>query len=304
MTAIGDPGEDEGLDFNFDLITDAQRFLECDGDLSNYERRLAVREMRDILEVLLEESPEHSNDPRIDAAMKRGDISDAAVARETFSVLRAAIRDLLGRQKRLAQEISHCCMLITERWVAVGHTPVDPFEVKIRDRARLPATSWCLVALQKLVSLWTVSSHSNEDTSNVNARLKDLLLSVHAPDSFHRWIGSESTSTQQKVSLCDRLFSTLDEYGSIVEQLERLREVPPPLTAHSALALEQSAFEARELWIAAAEPLLLRIRKWELVSGVPLFAPLGIALRLSVGDPGDESVETLIRRRLATFNAA
>lgn len=266
------------------LIKEAMQRLDHTDQLSNYERRVALREIKDFIRGTLEElrvEPSNADAKRFLA------MNENSETQQQLVVLRKQMDDLMQYSGALARGIVGTCRQLAALWDKHDYAPGDLFEVRIRSAPeRVPATPLIAAVLQAMIDVWTRFDAESDEARLAAAvaqeeRYRVLLLGCGVPEHLASVVISEVPSGGPSLELrVERLSSALEELADLQRRINTLGRMPQPRTA-----LE---YEQLEEWIVNAEKLLATCRAWELASGVPIYAPLGASL-FTLLDPAEFS---------------
>lgn len=296
------PAELDDARYSADMIKEAIENISRGDRLSAYERRVAIREVKDILEQLYQDTQTIPSSLQVETLLK---LDESTKTNEQLLVLSNEMMRLMRHAETLASEVSLLCTQLSSIWDAHGHQPYDLLEVKIKHTpASIPACPLSLSVLQSMLEMWiTVSQRS--DPQGVD--LKTLLQGCGVRQDFVKSIlDSVAGSVPKERMLIARITGSLEELECIqrdVAALDRSPQIPKEIRDRTAAGLA-----SRENWLSKANAAALRIKSWELLSGIPFESSVGPLLylngdvdtSLSKSDPRPTFLEELQRAIDAT----
>ncbi len=258
-----DPAEFDDARYSADMIKEAIEHISRGDRLSAYERRVAIREVKDILEQLYRDTQTIPSSFQVETLLK---LDESTKTNEQLLVLSTEMMRLMRHAEALASEVSLLCTQLASIWDAHGHQPYDLLEVKIKHTpASIPACPLSLSVLQSMLEVWiTISQRS--DPQGVD--LKTLLQGCGLRQDFVKSIlDSVAGSVSKERMLAARITGSLEELECIqreVAALDRSPQIPIDIQDRTAAGLV-----SRENWLSNANAVAARIKSWELLSGIP-----------------------------------
>ncbi len=170
----GDMDELEEARFSAEMIQEAYANIKQPGKLSAYERRVALREVKEIIQQLLLETDSDVSSPSVAGFLS---VDENEKTEEQFLVLREEMLRLMKRCDELESKIVGLCKKIRLAWVQLcGGTqrhPRDMLEVKIlRKPKSLNPSPVTVSVLSSMLAVLedAVSTGGGEDNSSPNKR--------------------------------------------------------------------------------------------------------------------------------------
>jgi hypothetical protein len=281
-----DPAEFDEARYSADMIKEALSNLSRADRLSSYERRVAIREVKDILEQLYKDTQTVPSSLKVDTFLK---LDEGTKTNEQLLVLSEEMMKLMRHAETLAAEVTRLCSQLVSIWQLQGHQPFDLFEVKVKySPATIPACPLALAVLQSMVDVWaSIASESQPEGTDLKTLLQGCGL---RQDFVSHIMESVAGSTSKERALAARIAGSLDELASVqrdVAALDRSPQIPRDVSERSAEGLA-----LREEWLRKAKAAEVRIKAWEFISGVPFESSAGPVLYLSRSDKSLSVSET------------
>ncbi|CUG89089.1 Hypothetical protein, putative [Bodo saltans] len=283
---VDDPEELDDARYSADMIKEALENISRGDRLSSYERRVAIREVKDILEQLYNDTQTVPSSLKVDTFLK---LDESTKTNEQLVVLSEEMMKLMRHAETLAAEVSRLCSQLVSIWQVHNHQPFDLFEVKVKySPSTIPACPLSLAVLQSMIDVWVSITSQSEPAG---ADLKTLLQGCGLRQDFVAHImESVANSPLKERSLAARVAGSLDELVSVqrdVAALDRSPQIPIDVKERSADSLA-----LREEWLRKAKAAEVRIKAWEFISGIPFESSAGPALYLTRSDPSPSKSES------------
>jgi hypothetical protein len=323
-------GQGQEGSYSLDMIQEALLNANKGDRLSQYERRVALREMKEIIRDLrsqdssltAEQSPKGvqeggpKNNDLVEKYLQSNEDVDGSLVQ--LKVLREEMQRLLSSSQQTERAKTEFCRKLSDSWDVVGHFPTDLMEVWIKAGGRkLPSTTQVTKTLSEMSAFWEAMSQlptaeikkiqSKKPAQQLLQVTRRLLTDFHlsptvAEDLVTHW----SKNPMMLQSSVQRLSVAVEGYQSLSVNAHSLALTAPDLQnfdeAVKTLSAEkqEEQFANLELWRERLMNLESRARRWELCSGVPLLIPLPETHPLWVEDG---SLIRAIQKQLAVLNS-
>lgn len=279
--------------YTAELIRNARRSLDQADDMSNYERRLALREMKLVINDALRDLHTEPSSATVKKYLALGEGTAEDV--DQVKVLDAEMQALLKRSEMLTREVAALCAKIGALWQKHGYVAQGIFEVRIAGGGKgINASGSALVCLQMMHDTWAAFdvTKSGESQAMLVQRELERLRSIYGaccvPDALTQQL------LEHKRSRClPALQTSTERAGSCLPGYEDLTKLinarVPALPSAVIVAMKRTAateesavmreFDQVEEFVECCETVIHRIDDWELLSDVPFFISRGALLR-------------------------
>lgn len=264
------------------LIRNAYARLSSSDNISQYERRVALREIKSILDdAYADMGIEPTN-----ADVRRFLRADEHTETDTqFRCLRNEMNAVLRRGDDLTRGIRAQCIRLKALWRDIDHTPMDLFEVAVNNGGEsLAATQLTLSTVTAMADAFAAAlPQDGDDEFEVNiavgegrVRFRDMLLACNVPDPLALEMCQDVAAGGPLFAGIARLNAAMDSYSRLLEVVEGLPRDPLPGPQ------SDPPYELVEGFLEEVEPVVGKLLRWERVAGVPFFVSRGAQLRFGV----------------------
>ena len=317
-TNFGDDDDDDEISpeldearFSAGMIQDAYRNIKNSDKLSSYERRVALREVKEIIQQLAAETDTIISDVLVQKFL---DSSESEKTEEQFLVLREEMLRLMKRCDSLEMRIVELCSQVRSLWARLGHEmPRDMLEVKIlrKPKSLRPSPSTIAVLLSVVSALEdAVNRGGGVDDDADGTRAQQLFES--AKQDFFDVLAACSVDSSEHESIfldlgCKTLADVKVSHARVVSSVAALQDLhvranampPPPVVDASwrnGTKKENEYIAAsHEQWIVDARIVLSQCQAYELLSGIPFHAPSGVVMFLRrCWPPGEQKIAKML----------
>lgn len=267
-----------------DLIRRAEARLHSQLRPDVYERRVAIREMKTIIESVRRDVGVAARDESgLQRWLTAPETDDTEVQ---FKCLLGEFRFALNEESRIDTMIQLKCQQLRERWSLVEYYPADELETAVNAGGK--RVKRCVLAVKSLDAMldaWSddvddkspgpTSDHQGSGFDDVflRSRLADVLSGLNIPAAIQAVIVRQAESGARLRSTITRASLSTSEYDMLLSSVNELGRAPPTDAADDGAPPPDD-------WREDARALLKRCRRWELFSGVPLFLPPGVSSAL------------------------
>ena len=310
----GDDGSDaEDAEYTAELIRDAARDLNRSDRMSEYERRVALREIKMVLKDAYDDRGERPTNPKIREYMLKDEHTNT---NEQFRLLREEMLRVAAETEAFSARISQMCHVIRSAWKSQQYRPTtDLFEIAVlRGGRRLNPNAETIRVLEALVSGYMVGHAEMSGPDNavevgqMRLRLRDILVACSIPESRAVAMCQEPSEGGPLAAAVARIDAVLPEYRRVLEKVQALRE-PGVLAITSAedSDVKRPSVEVVEDFLERAAATLKLIKRWQHVAGAPFYVSKGEKLRFGVPAEhvgGTEPFSVILERCIAAAEKA
>lgn len=293
--------DDDDARYTSEMLQEALSNLHRSDKMSAYERRVILREVRDIIDQLLRDTDSVASSLEVEQAMRAtSKDQDAAWTSNALKVLKEEMVRLMQHAERLHDAVGMQCKRLAAAWAAAGHSPSDLLEVRIQYSPKaIAATPEALSVLQELVEVW---ENSSDDAARSRSRddavqlLQETIRNVYGlsaedaaaatTDRVHPRFapGTPSSSSSSSsvgptaleiVAMAARIRGSQAAFREIASLCAKTTVAQPPMlpgmradsSSAPAEASRKEAFEYTENWLSDAQHMRKKIANWEEWSG-------------------------------------
>jgi hypothetical protein len=269
--------EGDDAAYTAELIRDALRDIDQTDSVSQYERRLALREMKCVLQDAYSDRGEEPPAGKIKSYLTCDEHTETT---EQFRVLRAEMMRILKETEQLQQRVRQLCSVLRSAWRSSGREPTpDLFTLAVmRGGKSLHPSRETLAVLEAMISALLVGAthtSSGVEVGTLRIRLRDLLVACSVPEAVAIGLCQDPQEGPNLRCAVARLEASLPQYKLLLDRVHTLRD---PLAQHG----PTPTYEAVEDFISYSEAALKQIRRWQSQAAAPFFVSKGEKLRFGV----------------------